>query len=180
MPEELKILESGMTSKEIAKKLQRSVSSVESKLYRDKELIPVPVSTMPKFDRPLKSEGDAVVMSDIEAPFHNAEFINRVLDLADSWGIKTLHLNGDLLHYDSLSKWGAEWIEDDTEANFETIKELIEMIPAKIKDAAIEKLEKIGMLGKGGGLSDEMTEARQVFRSFGMFDNIFVGLGNTT
>lgn len=165
----------------IARRLGRSLTSVElklSRLKREEKFTPVPVSTMPKYDKPLQSEGDAVILSDVEAPFHHAEFINRVLDLADAWGIKTLHLNGDLLHFDSLSAWGAEWIPDDTDAKLDALLEFVNGLKTKDKEKGISVLEKIGTIGGGGGLADELTEARRVFRSFTMFDEILVGLGN--
>jgi hypothetical protein len=72
----------------------------------------VPPSPYPKWDNPITTEGDALIFTDIEAPFQHSEFINKCLDLADAWKIDTIHFAGDLLHYDSLSKWGSEWIQD--------------------------------------------------------------------
>lgn len=170
----------GYGLKEIAKKMNRSVSSVETKLnhMRREGVNIIPQSTRPVYDQPLKSEGDAVILSDVEAPFHHADFINRVLDLADAWKIKTLHLNGDLLHFDSLSAWGAEWIPDDTEANMNNLVEFVNSLPAKYKEKGTNILEQAGAFGSGGGLSDELAESRRVFRNFGMFDSVLVALGN--
>lgn len=137
----------------------------------------LPPSSMPKYDQPLMSQGDALILTDVEAPFQHSEFINKVLDLADAWGIKDLHLGGDLLHYDSLSKWGAEWIPDNLEANIEEIAHFINQLPQKYKKMGTELLEG-KILSNGGGYSDELAEARKVFASFRMFDNIYVALGN--
>jgi len=177
----LKEYNKGNTVEQIAKKLQRTPSSVAKKLWHIKDkngYIPVPVSTMPVFDQPLSSEGDALILSDIEAPFHHADFINRCLDLAYSWKIKTLHLNGDLIHLHNLSAWGAEWVPDSDESKLDAILEFMQSLPEKYKQSGVDVLEKVGSFGSGGGLSDELAEARRVFRSFTEFDDILVGIGN--
>lgn len=179
--EQLKKMYGVLDLQTIAKRLNRSTASVESKLNhikREGGFVTIPTSTMPKFDKPLISKGDAVILSDVEAPFHHADFINRVLELADKWKIRTLHLNGDLLHFDSLSAWGAEWLPDDTDSKFDAILEYINGLPQKHRQQGINLLENIGSFGSGGGLADELAEARRVFRSFTMFDEILVGLGN--
>ena len=176
-----KMVAANFSLQEIAKKLGRGIDSVESKISRIKrnEYIKVPTSTMPKFNQPLRSEGDALILSDVEAPFHHAEFINHVLDLADAWKIRTLHLNGDLLHFDNLSAWGAEWIPDDTNANLQTLVDFVSSLPTKHKERGMDILEKAGTFGNSsGGLADELAESRKMFRSFTNFDEILVGLGN--
>lgn len=110
----------GLSDYQIADKMHRSFGSVNTKLARLKlegkvKSSVVPESTMPLWNKPLKSEGDAVILTDVEAPFQHSEFINKVLDLADSWNVSTLHLGGDLLHYDNLSAWGSEWVQDKEE-----------------------------------------------------------------
>lgn len=165
----------------IAVKLHRSIKSVNQKIWHlnnDRLPAPVQVSSMPKYNQPLKSEGDAVILSDVEAPFHHADFINQVLELADKWNIRTLHLAGDLLHFDNLSAWGAEWIPDDTEGNLNLLLEYVNSLPTKHRENGINVIEQMGAFGSGTGLADELTEARRVFRSFTNFDNIFVAIGN--
>lgn len=176
-----KLLMSGKNTKFIAKELNREVRVVARKIWhmrRNEIISKVPTSTMPKFDQPLKSQGDAVILTDIEAPYHHADFINRVLDLADKWKIKSLHLAGDILHYDSLSSWGAEWIPDDTDGKLDILLEYIQSLPQKHQQRGNDILEKVGMIGAGGNLADELTEARRVFRAFTNFDNIYVAIGN--
>lgn len=177
----LDLLSKGENSIAIAKRLGRKVGSVETKMTRIKKesgLVPVPTSTMPKFDKPLRSKGDALILSDVEAPFHHADFINRSLELADAWGIRTLHFNGDLLHYDNLSAWGAEWIPDDTAPLYEALQDFILNLPKTHREKGVSLLENAGAFGNGGGLSDELAEARRMFRSFNSFDEILVALGN--
>lgn len=171
----------GENSIAIAKRLGRKVGSVETKIARMRKengFVPVPTSTMPKYESPLHSKGDALILSDVEAPFHHADFINRSLELADAWGIRTLHLNGDLLHFDNLSAWGAEWIPDDTAPLYEALQDFILNLPKTHRERGISMLENAGAFGGGGGLADELAEARKMFRSFSNFDEILVALGN--
>jgi hypothetical protein len=180
--EKLKALKSkGYSDWEIADKMKRSFPSVNSKLTKMKlsgewKVSQVPASSMPLWNEPLVSEGDAVILTDVEAPFQHSEFINRVLDLADAWGIQTLHLGGDLLHYDSLSAWGSEWTQE-SEAMVDILIEIMNSLPNKKREEVKGKLEEKGLLG-GGGLSGELKESRRVFRSFDSFKNVYVELGN--
>lgn len=168
----------GMTDHQISQKLKRSYDSINSKISRLKssgELSKsfVPRSTQPIFDGALKTQGDAVILSDVEAPFQESEFINRVLDLADSWGIRTLHLAGDLMHYDRLSMWGAEWQPDE---RFQQLQDfLINNLSNRQRQAGIDLIDG---LSEQGGYSDEMKEARNVFKNLNSFDEIIVAIGN--
>jgi hypothetical protein len=171
----------GLSDYQIADKMGRSFLSVNVKLSRLKnegkiQASKVPPSTMPLWNTPLKSEGDALILSDVEAPFQHSEFINRVLDLADAWNIQTLHLAGDLLHYDSLSKWGSEWVQDKEEM-FGILVEFMDALSKKKREEGLRKLEEAGLFSSDG-LSGELAEARKVFRSFGSFKEILVCLGN--
>lgn len=164
---------------EIARLMGRSNRATRNKIWHmnNKAKMIIPQSTLPKYDKPLSSQGDAVILSDVEAPYHHADFLNHVLDLADSWGIRTLHLAGDLLHFDSLSAWGAEWLEDKDE-KLDALLEFVQTLPAKHKERGIAELEKMGAFGTNNGLSDELSEARKVFKSFTNFDEILVAIGN--
>jgi hypothetical protein len=171
----------GLSEYEIAERLKRTFASVNSKMSKLKAegklpVSEVPASRMPLWNEPLRSEGDAVILTDVEAPFQCSEFINRVLDLADTWGVQTLHLGGDLLHYDSLSAWGAEWTQEQ-EAIVDLVLEVVDMLPARKREAVKAKLDEKGLLG-GGGHSEEITEARRVFRSFDSFKEVYAELGN--
>lgn len=160
----------------------RTFSSVNVKLSRlrmsgDLPKSEVPPSPFPLWDQPLKSEGDALILSDVEAPFQHSEFVNRVLDLADSWGIQTLHLAGDLMHYDSLSAWGSEWIQDKEEMIGSILDVLEQSLSSKKRGEVVTMLADKGLL-EGGGLSSELKDARRVFRSFDSFKSVYVALGN--
>src|SRR3989337_486834 len=86
------------TDKEIGEQLARSEESVRSRRRKlNKKLSKAKLSNgtrplitespFPKYDQPLVMEGDALVLPDVEAPFHNADFLNRAIDLADAWKI---------------------------------------------------------------------------------------------
>jgi hypothetical protein len=181
--DKLKQLKSrGLSDYEIADILKRTFGSVNTKITKLKQSgqlkqSQVPASTMPLWNEPLVSEGDTVIITDLEAPFQHSEFINRVLDLADSWGIQTLHLGGDLLHYDTLSAWGSEWTQDKEELVDLFMVVVEKYVANKKKSEVIEALEEYGMTSTGG-LSGELKDSRRVFRSFGSFKNVYVELGN--
>ena len=171
-----KLKEAGLSIGEIAERLDRSYKSISSKLWDVDKAGTVPRSSFPVWDKPLKSEGDALILSDVEAPFQHSDFINRCLELADVWGIPSLHLAGDLLHYDNLSKWGSEWIEEKEDL-VEAVLDVIGQLRNKDREMARSKLVEAGFFSDAG-LSGELGEARSVFRSFSSFKNIYVALGN--
>lgn len=175
------LAESGKSYYEIANIMGRTPSSVSVKLSRLKQDGRLNSSTVPQsrqalWTDPLTTQGDAVILSDVEAPYQNSEFINRVLDLADTWGVKTLHLAGDLLHFNSLSKWGSEWTQQQEELA-EKIFDFIQTLKGKSREEGKKLLEDSG-LADGGGFSGEIGEARKVFSSFNSFKEIVVDLGN--
>ena len=178
----IKLRHQGFTHYEIAEKMGRSFSSVNVKMYRliregKLRSSRLPASAMPLWDKPLQSKGDAVILSDVEAPFQHSEFINRVLDLADAWNIQTLHLAGDLLHNDNLSAWGSEWVQDKEEMLDAFMEVIGQSLSSKKKGEVIGLLESKGLL-TDGSLSNELAESRKVFRSFESFKEIYVALGN--
>jgi len=57
-----------------------------------------------RYDKPPVVESDNVlVLADVEAPFHDAEWCSDVVALAKCWGIGDVILAGDFLHFASLS-----------------------------------------------------------------------------
>lgn len=172
----LEMKKRGMSDHQIAEALNRTFHSVNSKLSHMRNSAPVPSSPMPKLDAPLTIEGDALVLSDVEAPYHHSDFVNRALDLAQAWGIQNLILAGDMLHYDSLSLWGAEW-----QANAgEIIERVLEVLGDNLRDkaAVISALMDAGLLNTNSGYSSEMRAARQVFSAFSQFGQIYCAIGN--
>ncbi len=70
-----------------------------------------------RLDEPVVLESDnALLLFDIHAPLQDAPWINRVLDLADKWGIQDLGIGGDLVDFSSVCHWGRsigiEWADE--------------------------------------------------------------------
>jgi len=170
----VELKERGLSYFDIAQDLDRTIHAVRLKFQRN-EMV-VPQSPMPLWNSPLESTGDAVILSDIEAPFQHSEFINRVLDLADSWNVTDLHLDGDLLHYDSLSMWGSEWTEQQEDLR-DTLGDIVQMLDEKRREQAVKLLEDKGIFADTT-YTGEMKAAREMFKAFGQFKNIYVALGN--
>jgi len=66
-------------------------------------------SPYPRYADPLVYEGDALIIPDPECPFHDADFMNKCLDLAEAWHIEHCVIAGDALHFASLSGWEPSW-----------------------------------------------------------------------
>jgi len=110
----------GKSYEEIAEELGRSWASVQQhwKTMRHDKM---PESPHASYKDPLVMRGDAVIYPDLEMPFHHADFVNRVLDLGQKWGIEQAILAGDMLHMDTLSGWQPNWTaegDEDTTPNF--------------------------------------------------------------
>lgn len=171
----------GRSYHEIANEIGRTPEATSVKLSRLKAegklvISSVPASTFPIWDKPLTTKGDALILSDVEAPYQHSEFINHCLDLADAWGIQTLHLAGDLLHYSALSAWGSEWTQQQEELA-EKMLDFIQTLKGKSKAEGVKLLEDSGLI-KEGGYSGEIGEARKVFKSMNSFKEIIVDMGN--
>lgn len=69
-------------------------------------------SSYPRYTKPLVYDGDALVLSDTEVPFHHADFINNCLELADKWKMPHCIIAGDVVHLNAFSKWEPNWLED--------------------------------------------------------------------
>src|SRR5512140_1495847 len=104
--------DSGMLHKEIVKLSGLTYGQVRDRIREAREragrgAVHIPQSNMPRYDKPLTVEGNALVIGDLEVPFHHADFVNRCLDLSHAWGIDQLILAGDIMHFESFSAWGA-------------------------------------------------------------------------
>ncbi len=143
----------------------------------------IPESPYPKYDEPLIMDGDAVILPDLEAPFHHADFVNRVLDLAEAWGIRQCILPGDALHLDSFSGWQPNWKKDQAEGVTEKAEsklvEFAKTLPKKKQGEMFELLGGIGKLDVEDGASTELAEAGKVLRRLtDQFDAVDLDMGN--
>jgi hypothetical protein len=144
------------------------------------------VSPYPRYDEPLRNEGNALIIPDPEFPFHNAEFINRILDLAQAWKIELCIIGGDLLHLDSLSSWEPNWevpnghggLDEKQEAAF---VDFAKGLGSRQQEAAFALLEQIGGKEESGGpnVSEELSVSRKAVKALSeCFKKVDVILGN--
>lgn len=175
-------------SHEWGKKNDRSMSSVKGQIDRllrtgelQREI--VRESPYPTYDQPLVTEGDAVILPDVEFPFHNADFMNRVLDLCQRWNIRKAIFAGDVLHFDSLSGWEPNWKDTDkggvTEDAKDKLYEFSKTLSSKKQGELIEIVAEIGDKKEQDGVSTELNVARRELRKVEqLFDNVEVIIGN--
>ena len=144
---------------------------------------PVNPSPYPQFNDPLVMEGDALVLPDIEFPFHYAEFINHVIELSQIWNVKQLILAGDVLHFDSLSGWESNWTKPNdgglTAEAEKTLMDFAMSLPSKKQGELMEKIGNLGLKTEQDGISTELSVARRELRRIGaLFDKVDFILGN--
>jgi len=108
------LTEQGKDSAEIARRLQdRGIQRTQKAIMRMKDRqgwhAQVPDSPLRKsISKPLHVEGDVLILPDIHAPMHDAQWINRVCDLAYKWGIKQAIIAGDLADFNAFSVFGRD------------------------------------------------------------------------
>jgi hypothetical protein len=140
-------------------------------------------SPYPIYDSPLVMEGDALVLPDLEFPFHHSEFVNRVLELAEKWKIRQCILAGDVLHFDSLSGWEPNWTAPSSgglSADAESLlMQFAQKLPSKSQGELMGLLGDIGEKSEKDGVSTELAVARkELHRIAGLFDSVHIILGN--
>lgn len=166
----------------------RSNEAVDSMLKRQElqgnlNRGPIPQSPYPVYDEPLVMEGNAVILPDLEAPFHHAEFVNRVLDLAAAWDIRQAILPGDAIHLNTFSNWHPNWTKEQvggvTEKAENKLVEFAQTLSKKKQGEMFELLGGIGKLDTEDGASTELTEAGKVLRRLAdQFEAIDWDMGN--
>jgi hypothetical protein len=140
-------------------------------------------STYPVYDSPLEMTGDALILTDVEFPFHHADFLNACLGLASTWGIRQLILGGDALHFDSLSGWEPSWSDTQDgglgEAAQDALYEFMRGLPRTQQAAGEAILDKLGEAQAQHGASAELEVARRELHRIGdRFDRVDFVLGN--
>lgn len=143
----------------------------------------IPESPYPVYDSPLTMEGNAVILPDLEAPFHHADFVNRVLDLAGVWGIRQAILPGDAVHLDAFSGWQPNWKKENgggvTEGAESKLVEFAKTLSKHKQGELFVLLGDIGKLDVEDGASTELNEAGKVLRRLAdQFDAIDYNMGN--
>jgi hypothetical protein len=142
-------------------------------------------SPYPVYNSPLEMEGDALVLPDVELPYHNADFLNDVLGLAERWNIRKCIVAGDLLHFNSLSSWEPPWMEKTTsgitDAQEKVLLDFAMTLPDKYQQSLIEVAMDLDRSTENSdkNLSSELSVVRSVIvRLEDRFDEIHFILGN--
>jgi hypothetical protein len=177
---------SGITFREIGEHLGLSINTVKTHWYlaKGQASAKIPESPYPRYDTPPELEGDALILPDAEIPFHHADFINRVLDLAEAWKIKQMIAAGDLLHFDSLSGWEPNWAVKPngglSEKDEKRLMDLAMTLPKSHQQKFMETIADIGGQSEdGAGFSGEMHHARKTLQALDqLFDKFVWVLGN--
>jgi len=177
---------SGRTFREIGEELGIATGTAKVHFYLatgQQSYQRIPESPYVRYDEPPTVEGDALILPDCEIPFHHAEFMNRVIDLASAWGIKQVICAGDLLHMDTLSGWEPSWkqVENKTILSEDDESRLLAIALSlpKAKQQAI-----IDIIGNSDGVegkdfSAEMGFARKALTALDQcFDKFVWVLGN--
>jgi hypothetical protein len=144
--------------------------------------IKLPASSYPLYDNPLVMEGDAVIYNDFETPFYHAEFVNRVMELGDRWGVRQAIFGGDVLHFDSLSQWEASWIATQPGNTLTTDKEIelraiVSSLPEGQRAGVESWLQSITKTDADEG--GEMALARRSLETIGqLYDLCYFVIGN--
>ena len=182
--EVLRLLRLGVPNKEVEQRTGVAYSTIAQIKFLEKNSQPLmPASNYPIYDKPLEMEGDALVLPDLEIPFHHAEFINQVLDLAQAWGLEQCILAGDAVHFDCFSGWEPNWIDPRAGGLSEKVEnELMSVamdLPSKYQGRLMEKIVELGGIVDDSGISSEMRAIRKTIKVLaGMFKKIQYILGN--
>jgi len=168
----------------IGKQIGVGLKSAEVAYYKHRNEFPmIEKSPYPKWDAPLEMRGNALIIPDPEIPFHHAEFLNKILDLAYKWEITQAIIAGDALHFNSLSAWEANWINSPTIAEWDA-DQLHNFILSLSSSKRAEGLElmadiEVGNERSAPNVSDELAIARKTLhRLEELFDSIDFVLGN--
>jgi hypothetical protein len=183
----IRLRESGLSFSKIGAELGLAEGTVKTHYYlaTGQPSAPqrIPESPYIRYDSPPTLEGDALILPDVEIPFHHAEFLDRVIDLAEAWGIRQVICAGDLLHMDSISGWEPNWASNArgsvlSEADEKRLMDLMQKLPKR------QQAELADIIGNSTGLdgkdySAEMTFARKTLNALdGCFDKFVWVLGN--
>jgi predicted phosphodiesterase len=108
-----------------ALELRMKLSSLERRL-REWAAGQVAQSPKERFDKP-PTTADCLVLADPHCPYHDADFINLCVDLAQSAGIKEVIVAGDLVDYNALSPFDPN-VHDILETEYATAEQFLEVL----------------------------------------------------
>lgn len=101
------------------------LSSLERALRRFGETL-VRDSPKPRLDQP-PTIGDCLVLADIHAPYHDAPFINRCIDIALGMGVKEVVVAGDLLEVTAFSPFDPD-VRDILDEEFGIAEQFLDVL----------------------------------------------------
>jgi hypothetical protein len=87
-------------------------------------------------DPPVIESDDVLVLSDVEAPFHDAEWCSDLVALAKHWKIDNVILAGDFLHFSSLSKFTKAMMGPDSGNGYEFAEDAEVEVSDEVEAAA--------------------------------------------
>ena len=163
--------------------LHSAICNAEQRQVRDVGRNVLKPSPYPIYDKPLEMEGDAVVIPDPEFPYHDAPFMNRVLDLADTWGIKQCNIAGDGLHLNAISKFEPAWkskpVNTMTEEQETKLLAFQDRVYKKDRDEFVELVAGVNRTQDGDDIGNELETSRRALVRLGeQFDRVDWVIGN--
>ena len=180
----LRLKNSGKSWAEIGEILGRTYASVNMRYtHINVPYAVLPSSSQPKYDSPLVTTGNALVLPDTEFPYHDADFINKVLELSACWKITNCVLAGDAVHFDSLSSFDPSWIDEKDKSGLDTDKrnelmDFAETLPEDKKLALLDLVESIDE-PPAENISEEIKISRSMLRRIGdTFQDVVFVIGN--
>lgn len=143
-------------------------------------------SILPFVDHSLEVfEDNVLVLGDVEAPLHDAEWIERCVEVAQKLKIDKLILNGDFLHLETLSSFTAPWGYEPQESALtpreaQMLEDVAEIVSKKDEVKVRAILEKKGRRQKVlESVGEEIAEARKFVKSLRQyFDKAYWCMGN--
>lgn len=180
------ILQSSITQPEHAAMLGLRYTTYSSRLYaaqaERRKQIQARVITdgvFQRWDDHITVTGDVLVLSDVETPYHNSQFVTDCVKLASYYGITQLILAGDFVHFANFSHWGADFQKARmTGKQSDVLVNLVQKLDPKLRDDAYSELEKVGIISGDETISEELAGIRKTVKELSIFQNITYIMGN--
>lgn len=161
---------------------KRTIDSIRQHRFLMRQKGRIKPSPYPSYNQPPRIETDKIlVIPDLELPFHNADFVNRIVDLALAWNIDTMLAAGDMFHLEVLTGWEPNWksiissyMDEDTK---DMLIDLFNSLPMSKRDKGFEILEKCEPK-EDDGFADEIRACKKVVKALDCFKNKWHIQGN--
>ena len=169
---------------------ERAVRYRRQGLRLDKSVAPTSDASGPRatvqeskflaYDQPEVMLADSVVvLPDIQAPYHHAEFINKVLDLCDAWNVRYAVLAGDVIENAALTSFSPNWATEPKSAIPDELRELVDNLPENEREKFDEVINRYdGGLETVGASTEWHYARREIRRIVERFDGLIWINGN--